>query len=173
MPREKSDKFVTHRFELGVWERERLDPVLSAGWIMLVIRPILDMTKSLTGLAALYVILNTIFPNWNLGVPADLLGQKNAEGGATGIYDYLETQNLVGALVGGAGGAVGGGLVGGPWGALFGFIGGAISGTVAVEGAEEVVEDLQAVPKAAQSQLRFMTMMITLRGIAIEQGMDV
>ena len=75
---------------------------------MMVIRPILNMTTSLTGLAALYVILNTMFPNWNLGVNPDLLGSKKEEGGATGIYDYLEAQNLVGALGGAAGGAYAG-----------------------------------------------------------------
>jgi len=101
--------------------------------------PIISLMKDVTGLAALYIILNALFPDWSKGLDLDALDAMDE----TGWRDYFEAQNLAAAAAAAAGGAYAGSWAG-PWGVGLGAIVGAITGILAVEGAEELYEDVTA-----------------------------
>lgn len=123
--------------------------------------PIVDLMKDVTGLAALYLILNAMFPNWSKGLDLEALDATNEKG----WMDYFETQNLLGAAAGGAAAGFAGGSWFGPWGAAIGAVAGAFGGTLAVEGGEQLVEDVK-VPA-----VRGLIFMLQLRRVAKEEGL--
>lgn len=168
MPRTKADRTVIHRIEMGGWERERIDPLLTTGMVRLIGGPILKMASTLPGLAALYLVLDAIFPAWNHGVSPAALQGANEEAGARGIWDYLEAQNIILSVAGvGLAAWATGGL------ALIPTILGILGGQVVAEGAEEIYSDVEETNEAIQTQLRFVRLMLSLRANALEQGMVV
>jgi hypothetical protein len=61
-----------------------------------VTTPLISLLKDVSGLAALYVILNAFVPNW-----ADGLDLKSMRGmDSPGIFDYLENRNLILSAIG-------------------------------------------------------------------------
>lgn len=124
-------RVIEHRISLSGVEREQLENFVMGYNVNRVMTPIVALLSDATALAALYVLLNSIFPNWSKNLPptwrADTAGMTVAE-----LEDWLELQNLVGMTVGG----LAGGAVAGPVGAVVG----AAVGTTVVEGLEYVVE---------------------------------
>jgi hypothetical protein len=152
-------KVVEHRITLGTFERKQLEKVSDSVTFENVVTPIVDLMKDVTGMAALYIILNALFPNWSKGLDLGILDSTNEKG----WRDYIEAQNLAGIAVGGATGAWYGAAAG-PWGALAGAIFGALGGTAVVEGAEEIYQD-------AAVGVRRTMFMLSLRRAATKEGL--
>lgn len=175
MPRSKADRTVIHRIEMGGWERERFETFLTVKQIQLLGEPLTRMVSTLPGLAALYLVLNALLPNWSFGLSPSALKSANDSGGAEGLADYLETQNIIlgAAGVAAAGTAVvlSGGLALIP--SILALAGGFLGGQVVAEGAEELYQDAEIVSSQVKPAFRIIKLMLGLRSIAIEQGMDV
>ena len=80
--------------------------------------PLVSLLKDVSGLAALYVILNALMPEWAKGL--DLKAMRDMD--SPGIFDYLEPQNLALGTIGAIAGVATGGLAWLP--AILGFAGG-------------------------------------------------
>ena len=175
MPRTKADRTVIHRVELGGFERERLDSFLITKQVSLIGEPLTRMVSTLPGLAALYLVLNALIPNWAFGLSPSGLDGANKTGGAQGISDYLESQNIIlgaaGAAATGAAVVFSGGLALIP--SILALAGGFIGGQLVAEGAEEIYEDVQIVSNEVKPAIRLVKLMLGLRSIAQAQGMDV
>lgn len=175
MPRTKPDRTVIHRVELGGFERERLDTFLVTKQISLIGEPLTRMVSTLPGLAALYLVLNALIPNWSFGLSPNALDQENKSRGAEGIYDYLESQNIIlgaaGTAAAGAAVVLTGGLALVP--SILALAGGFIGGQLVAEGAEEILEDVEIVKETIAPPIRLIKLMLGLRSIAKGQGMDV
>lgn len=94
--------------------------------------PIVSLLKDVSGLAALYVILNAFLPEWAKGL--DLKAMRGMD--SPGIFDYLEDQNLILATLGAIGGAafaVGTGGIGPALAALLGFGAGQVTAELGEE----------------------------------------
>ena len=133
MPRLPVDgkKVIEHRISLSGVEREQLENFVMGYNVNRVMTPLVALLSDATALGALYLLLNSLFPNWAKNLPdtwrADTAGMSIAD-----LDDYLELQNIVGMTVGG----LAGGAVAGPAGA----VAGGLLGTTVVEGLEYVVE---------------------------------
>jgi len=133
MPRLPVDgkKVIEHRISLSGVEREQLENFVMGYNVNRVMTPLVALLSDVTALGALYLLLNSLFPNWAQNLPstwrADTAGMSIAD-----LDDYLELQNIVGMTVGG----LAGGAVAGPAGA----VAGGLLGTTVVEGLEYVVE---------------------------------
>lgn len=118
MPRRKPERVITHRIELGDFERSRLESLMSGMTFAQVSTPLVSLLKDVSGLAALYVILNALMPEWAKGL--DLKAMRDMD--SPGIFDYLEPQNLALGTIGAIAGVATGGLAWLP--AILGFAGG-------------------------------------------------
>lgn len=118
MPRRKPERVITHRLELGDFERSRVDSLMTGMTFSQITTPVVSLLKDVSGLAALYVILNAFFPDWSKGL--DLKAMRGMD--SPGIFDYLEPQNLALGTIGALAGVATGGLAWLP--AILGFAGG-------------------------------------------------
>jgi len=149
-------KVIEHRISLGTFERNLLSDFVGTKSFQNAATPIVSLMKDVTGMATLYLILNSLFPNWSLGIDVDTYDDK-------GLRDYLELQNIAGTAVGvGIAAYATGGL------ALIPTILGAIGGQFVVEGAEEAVEDFTSV--TIMPAYRGIIFMQSLRNAAKEVG---
>jgi len=127
-PRRAPDEVVTHRIELGGWERERINTLVGAESFNKVATPVVTAINDNGTLLLIAGLLTLLLPGW---LPADWKIQTHAMNTIDTIVDWLEPQNIVGAAVG----------LG--FGATFGWMGalvGAFLGAAGVEAAEEVAE---------------------------------
>lgn len=137
MPRRKPERVITHRIELGDFERSRIDGLMASASFNQVSTPMVSLLKDVSGLAALYVILNAFFPDWSKGL--DLKAMRSMD--SPGLFDYLEPQNLALGTIGAIAGVATGGLAWLP--ALLGFA----AGQLAAETGEEAYKLLGGAKK--------------------------
>ena len=116
--------------------------------------PVVDLLKDISGIAVLYIILSSLFPNWSSKLnlnEIDAFGDDDK-----GLVDYLTGLSLAGGLTGAATGFV----RGGPFGAIvFGLL-----GLVIGEGADDVTSRIQE-RGGEDVNIGFTLLMIKLRGI--------
>ena len=153
MGRKPSEKVIEHRITFGSAERRYMDEITGSIQFKNYAGTMIDLLKDVTGLAALYVIINSLFPQWSNGIDLDLLDGTDDKG----WRDYFEMQNIAGVGAGVAGGI----------GWLPAILGGLV-GTIAVEGSEEILEDIQSVINKSYG---VQYTMLSLRKLAIEQNM--
>ena len=161
MPRLPVDgkKVVEHRLSLGTFERQQLDQITGAIQFRRISTPIVTLLNDVTGLAAVYVIVNSLFPDWHQGLPIEALEAYHDD--PKGLRDYFEAQNILGAVVGGVVGVATGGLA---W--IPAILGGAVSQLV-VEGAEEAYKDVE---EPVRPPIRTIMFMLSARRAAKEVG---
>lgn len=160
MPRSKPDKTETVRFELGGWEREHLDPLVTSLQIKNISEPIVGLMKDVTGMATLYLILNALFPEWLRGLDLPTLDEKGPQGWA----DWFELQNIAAAAGAGFVGGFAGGFWGGPLTGLGLGVVGAIGGILAVEEVEDIASGEGSGPIPGwNSNFRWTIFMLSLR----------
>ena len=158
MSKRKPDKVNEIVIRLQDKERQLLDDYILAKNFDNYASPIISLLKDVSGLAAAYVILNSLFPEWSKGL--DLGSMSGMD--SPGIFDYLELQNI--AL--GVGGAVGVGVLTGGIGwlpALLGFATGQI--------AAEVGEEAYKAASGMKNSVQFRTLMFTLYMAAKKTGL--
>jgi hypothetical protein len=123
--------------------------------------PIVELLKDASGLAALYVILSSLFPRWaeNLDLPTvDAYADDD-----DGLLQYLEGVSLAAGLTGAAGGFI----RGGPFGAvIFGLLG--LFGGEAIDDVVAAATEGELTPSGQEINVGFTLLMIKLR--AIYQG---
>ena len=139
MPRKPTEKVIEYRITMGDWERTRVDGLMAGIQFNQIATPIVSLMKDVTGMAALYIILNALFPDWSKGLDLDALDGTDEKG----WRDYFEGLNLAGGAAGAAAGGYAGSW-GGPWGIGIGAALGGLTGILAVEGAEELFQDVTA-----------------------------
>ena len=150
-------KVVEHRITLGTKERQLLGDAVPRHNCNRSITPIFDLMKEVSGRAALYILLNSLFPRWADGLNLDELDGRDNKG----IFDYFETQNIVLSAAGvGLTGLLTGGL---GFGAIFA---GVLFGQAAAEGGEAAVgytQDVIDAFKASQKPEQAVFLMLQLR----------
>ena len=99
MPRKPTEKVIEYRITMGDWERTRVDGLMAGIQFNQIATPIVSLMKDVTGMAALYIILNALFPDWSKGLDLDALDATDEKG----WRDYFETLNLAGGAAGAAG----------------------------------------------------------------------
>jgi len=124
-------RVIEHRVSLSGFERQQIDTLITGLTVRNVGQPIIALLSDASALAALYILLNSLFPGWTKNLPGDWPAQTEGMT-LTQINDWLEPQNLAGMAVGG----IIGGVVGGPIGAGIG----AGVGGVTVEAGEYVAQ---------------------------------
>ena len=154
MARPKPDNYERLQIVLGDKERQLLQDYRFAYMFNKISSPVVDLLKDISGIAVLYIILSSLFPNWasklNLN-EIDAFGDDDK-----GLVDYLSGLSLGAGLTGAAGGFV----RGGPYGALvFGLL-----GLVLGEGAEDVTTQIRE-RGPEDVNIGFTLLMIKLRGI--------
>ena len=159
MPRKPTEKVIEYRITMGDWERTRVDGLMAGVQFNQIATPIVSLMKDVTGMAALYIILNALFPDWAKGLDLDALDGTDEKG----WRDYFEGINLAGGAAGAAAGGYAGSW-GGPWGIGIGAALGGLTGILAVEGAEELYEDVTA-------PVRSYMLMLSLRRAAKQKGL--
>ena len=153
MPRLPVDgtKVIEHRITLGGKEREVLESAMTAYSFRNVADPVVkainDNTTLLLIAALLGLTLPSVLPDDWPEITENMTYQE--------IKDWLEIQNLAGAL----GGAAAGTAVGGPVGGLIG----AILGSIGVEVGEDVAGEISSAGTAAA---------ITLSNLFNKIGLD-
>ena len=160
MPRSKPSKTELLRFELGGWERERLEPLVTSLQIKNIAEPIVNLMKDVTGMATLYLILNALFPEWLKGLDLVTLDEQGPQGWA----DWFEIQNVAAAAAGGFAGGFVGGVWGGPLAGLGLGIVGAVTSILAVEEVEDIASGEGSGPIPGwNSSFRWTIFMLSLR----------
>ncbi len=160
MPRSKPTRTDLLRIELGGWEREHLDPLVTSLQIKNIAGPIVELMKDVTGMATLYLILNALFPEWLKGLDLTTLDEQGPQGWA----DWFELQNVAAAAGAGFAGGFAGGFWGGPWVGVGAGIVGAIGGILAVEEAEDILSGEGSGPIPGwNSNYRWSIFMLSLR----------
>ena len=130
MPRRKPDEVVVHRLELGAWERDRVETLVTTSAFNQVIGPVVGIISNPLAMGGiLLALLALFFPN----LPRDWFEQTK-DMTRDQLDDWLEWQNLTGAWLGGA---IGGGITGGPVGALIG----ALLGMYVTEQVEDEIQE--------------------------------
>lgn len=156
MPRSKPSQVITHRIELGDFERTRLEGLLAAVTFGTVSKPIIEVIKDNTAMLTIGAFLLLYFPNW---IKSNLTGEDYTaedveERDTQGLADYVESQNLAAIAATGTLAYFTGGLSVVP-----AIIVGIVGGTVIAEGAEEVVYEAQDAYVAAKKQVQFLLML--------------
>ena len=158
MARPKPDNYERLQIVLGDKERNLLDNYQFAYMFNRITTPMVSLLKDVTGLAALYVILSSLFPKWaeNLDLPTiDAYGDDD-----DGLLQYLEGVSLAAGLTGAAGGF----LRGGPFGAIiFGALG--LFGGEAIDDAVAAATEGELTPSSQEVNVGFTLLMVKLRGI--------
>lgn len=148
MSKNKPKETIEYVIRLQDKERQLLDDFILGKNFQNVATPIVDLLKDVSGLAAAYVILNSLFPDWSKGLDLNAMSGMDSPG----IFDYLELQNLALGIAGAAAGVYTGGLAWLP--ALLGFA----TGQVAAELGEEAYKAASGMRNSVQ----FKTFMFTL-----------
>jgi hypothetical protein len=126
-------KVIEYRVTLGQKERDLLEAATTGYTINKVGDPIIKLLSDGTALAAIFVIMTSIFPRWSENLPD---GWEDTIAGMTvtevvswvdNLEDYASGPSAITGFLGGLGGA----LVGGPVGAAFGATGGVAVGETA------------------------------------------
>jgi len=129
MPRRAPDETVVHRVELGSWERNHLEGLLTSRAWANAVGPIVDILTSKVAMGAILLGLVTgLIP----GLPSDWMEQTEGMS-VNQVKDWLEPQNLL-AL---GGGILAGGILG------LGSLPALVIGLLAfagVEASEDVIE---------------------------------
>jgi len=120
-------KVVEHRISLSGFEREQIDTLITGLTVRNVGTPLVALLSDASALAAIYILLNSLFPGWSKNLPGDWPAQTEGLT-ITQIDDWLEPQNLVGMTIGG--------LIGGYFGGTPGALAGGYIGGETVEAAE-------------------------------------
>ena len=152
MARPKPDNYERLQIVLGDKERQLLEDYRFAYMFNRVTTPVVDLMKDVSGIAVLYILLSSLFPNWSKGLN---LSELEAFGDDDkGLVDYLTGISIAGGLSGAGYGFVRGGPVGA---LVFGLL-----GLVIGEGAEGVTQKIQ--DRGAQDvNIGFTLLMIKLR----------
>ena len=141
MPRKPTEKVIEHRITLGTYERQMFSDAVSSYNFKNVSTPIVSALSDVSFL---------VFIGGLIGISLDSSLRGTAWRTATklldvqGYADWLEAQNLAGAIAGGAKGA------------RFGWVGlvtGALAGSFGVEVGEDVIEPLADIPSNINSNL--------------------
>lgn len=157
MSKNKPKETIEYVIRLQDKERQLLDDFILGKNFQNVATPIVDLLKDVSGLAAAYVILNALFPDWSKGLDLNAMSGMDSPG----IFDYLELQNLALGVAGAAAGVYTGGLAWLP--ALLGFA----TGQVAAELGEEAYKAASGMRNSVQ----FKTFMFTLYMAAKTTGL--
>tara|TARA_R110000744_G_C19364772_1_gene561776 strand:+ start:1589 stop:2095 length:507 start_codon:yes stop_codon:yes gene_type:complete len=137
-------KVIEHRISFGTFERNLLSDFVATKSFQNAATPIISLMKDVTGMATLYLILNFLFPNWDLGIDLDSIPEN-------GLRDYLEVRNIAGSAIGiGIAAYATGGL------SLIPSIIGLIGGQIIAEGTEEIEEDVKSAILPAYRGISFM-----------------
>lgn len=152
MSKNKPKETIEYVVRLQDKERELLSQIVDTRAFSNVATPIVDLLKDVTGMATVISIIFLLFPrlfqNPVTGEYYTIAEITQAEENG-GLSDYLETQNLLAVGAGitiGIGGAIAtGGTI------LIPALIGALIGTVAVEGAEEIVKDIESATNSAKT----------------------
>lgn len=97
MPRRKPDEVVVHRLELGAWERDRVETLVTTSAFNQVIGPVVGIISNPLAMGGiLLALLALFFPN----LPRDWFEQTK-DMTRDQLDDWLEWQNLTGAWLGG------------------------------------------------------------------------
>jgi len=141
MSKNKPKETIEYVIRLQDKERQLLDDAIGAYRFGRIADPIVSIIKDNSALLVVSSLLVLLLPNLPPNWRETLEGLGEGSTSVKTIKDWLELENLAGAVAGGWGGAWAGAGAG-PWGALIGGIAGAISGMIAVEVGEEVGEAL-------------------------------
>tara|TARA_R110000744_G_scaffold351492_1_gene457326 strand:+ start:247 stop:732 length:486 start_codon:yes stop_codon:yes gene_type:complete len=144
----KPKETIEYVFRLQDKERQLIDDFLLAKNFNNVASPVVALLSDVSGLAASYVILNALFPEWSKGLSLQAMRSMDSPG----IFDYLESQNLVLGVIGAGAGIATGGLAWIP--ALLGFA----VGQIAAELGEEAYKNV----KGISNSVNFKTFMFSL-----------
>ena len=128
-PRRIPNEVITHRLELGTWERDRITTLVGATSFNKVATPVVTAINDNGTLLLIGGLLALLLPGW---IPADWKNLIEGMDTIETIADWLEPQNLVGAALGAGAGV----YLLGPLGLLIG----AFLGAAGVEAAEEIAE---------------------------------
>lgn len=157
MSKNKPKETIEYVIRLQDKERQLLDDFILGKNFQNVATPIVDLLKDVSGLAAAYVILNALFPDWSKGLDLNAMSGMDSPG----IFDYLELQNLALGVAGAAAGVATGGLAWLP--ALLGFATGQI--------AAEIGEEAYKAASGMRNSVQFKTFMFTLYMAAKTTGL--
>jgi len=127
MPKNKPKETIEFVIRLQDKERQMLDDFVATRNFNQVASPVISLLKDVSGLAACYVILTALFPDWAKGL--DLKAMRSMD--SPGVFDYLEKQNLALGIAGAAAGVATGGLAWLP--AILGFALGQVTAEVGEE----------------------------------------
>lgn len=154
MARPKPNNYERLQIVLGDKERQLLEDYRFAYMFNRVSTPIVDLMKDISGIAVLYIILSSLFPNWSKGLnltEIDAFGDDDK-----GLVDYLSGLSLGAGLAGAGYGFLRGGPVGS---LIFGVL-----GLVIGEGADDVTARIQE-RGPEDVNIGFTLLMIKLRTI--------
>lgn len=157
MSKNKPKETIEYVIRLQDKERQLLDDFILSKNFQNVATPIVDLLKDVSGLAAAYVILNALFPEWSKGLDLNAMSGMDSPG----IFDYLELQNLALGVAGAGVGVATGGLAWLP--ALLGFATGQI--------AAELGEEAYKAASGMKNSVQFKTFMFTLYMAAKTSGL--
>ncbi len=166
MPRRKPERVITHRLELGDFERSRIESFLTANTFNKAAEPVVDLLKDATAMLSIGAIIFFLFPNLlkNNATGEDYTNEEISSKDTKGLADYIEAQNLVAIAATGALAYFTGGTS-----ILLSSLIGAIGGTVVAEGSEEVYYDAldakektEAAIAAAKQQARLLKLVYDL-----------
>ena len=157
MSKNKPKETIEYVIRLQDKERQLLDDFILGKNFQNISTPIVDLLKDVSGLAAAYVILNSLFPDWAKGL--DLNAMRGMD--SPGIFDYLEFQNIALGVAGAAAGVATGGLAWLP--ALLGFALGQVTA--------EVGEEAYKAASGMKNSIQFRTFMFQLYMAAYKTGL--
>ena len=155
MARPKPDNYERMQIVLGDKERQLLQDYRFAYMFNQIATPAVSLLKDVSGMAMLYLILSSLFPNWSKGInltEIDAYGDDDE-----GILQYLEGLSLAGGALGLGVGAI----FGGP----FGAVGLAILGALVGEVGDDITRDVYEGKPQQLTGVGFTMLMIKLRGI--------
>jgi len=153
----KPKETIEYVIRLQDKERQLLDDFILGKNFQNVATPVVDLLKDISGLAATYVILSSIFPDWAKGL--DLKAMRGMD--SPGIFDYLEFQNIALGVAGAAAGVATGGFAWLP--AILGFAVGQVTA--------EVGEEAYKAAYGARNSIQFRTFMFQLYMAAYKTGL--
>ena len=139
MPRKPTEKVIEHRITLGTYERQMFSDAISSYNFKNVSTPIVSALSDVSFLVFIGGLIGISLDS-SLNLKPLIPSPPTVQGYA----DWLEAQNIAGAIAGGTAGS------------RFGWIGiitGALAGSFGVEVGEDVIEPLADIPSNINSNL--------------------
>ena len=161
MARPKPDNYERMQIVLGDKERTLLEDYRFAYMFNQIATPTVNLLKDVSGLAAVYLILSSIFPNWSKGIDFNVTDAYGDDD--NGLLDYLSGISLAGGIAGAAG-------LGYRTRSIYGVGIGFLLGLLGGEGVENIGEQQQENLEQGTQEagVRFTLFMLKLRNAYIQ-----